>query len=101
MPANGWYQVVFVRNLSDSNCRKLYVNNSLVLQDNVGDNSSAHTLNNNTPLTVGCSSADDGTSFSYSPGSGFKWGHARFYTKSLSSTEIAKNWNATKSVYGL
>ena len=101
MPANGWYQVVFVRNLSDSNCRKLYVNNSLALQDNVGDNNSDHTLNNNTPLTVGCSSADDGTSFSYSPGNGFKWGHARFYTKSLSTTEIAKNWNATKSVYGL
>ena len=101
MPANGWYQVVFVRNLSDSNCRKLYVNNSLVLQDNVGDGDNYHFLNNNAALTMGCSSDAGGTSFSYFPGNGFKYGHARYYTKSLSTTEIAKNWNANRSVYGL
>ena len=101
MPVNGWYQVVFVRNLSDSNCRKLYVNNSVVLQDNVGDGSSDHTLNNNAALTMGFSSDASATGFSYFPGNGFKYGHARYYTKALSSTEVAKNWNANKSVYGL
>ena len=73
-----------------------YVNNSVALQDNVGDGDSGHVLNNNAGLTIGCSTDDSATSFSYSPGSGFKWGHARYYTKALSSTEVAKNWNATK-----
>ena len=50
---------------------------------------------------MGCSSDAGGTSFSYFPGNGFKYGHARYYTKSLSTTEIAKNWNANRSVYGL
>ena len=101
MPANGWHHVVYVRNLADGNCRKLYVDNSLVLQDNTGDGVAQHTLNNNCALTVGCSSSADGSGTSYSPKNNFKYGHARFYSDSLTASEVQTNWNAEKAIYGL
>ena len=104
MQANGWHHVVFVRNLSDANCRKFYVDNSVYIQDNVGDNDSNHVLNNNAALTVGGSSAGSTNSFAnpnYSPGNGFKYGHARFYNTALTASDITQNWNAERSIYGL
>ena len=103
MPANGWYHVVFVRNLADSNCRKLYVNNSIALQDNVGDDNPDHILNNDSSLTVGYSMQNAGqtTVTNYSPANGFKYGHARFYSDALTASEVTKNWNAEKAIYGL
>ena len=102
-PANGWHHIVAVRNLADSNCRKMYVDNVLVLQDNVGDNDSAHVLNNSMALTVGCSmlSSSPVTQINYSPGNGFKYGHARFYSKALSLAHVNQNWLAEKAIYGL
>tara|TARA_B100000575_G_C23106690_1_gene638823 strand:+ start:939 stop:1829 length:891 start_codon:yes stop_codon:yes gene_type:complete len=102
--ANGWHHIVYVRNLADANCRKFYVDNSVYIQDNTGDNSSDHVLNNNCALTVGGSSAGNSSSFSnpnYSAGNGFKYGHARFYNTALSAADITQNWNAERSIYGL
>ena len=101
---NGWHHVVFVRNLADANSRKFYVDNSVYIQDNVGDNDSNHVLNNDCALVVGGSSNGNTNSFSnpsYMPGSGFKYGHARFYNTALTATDIAQNWNAERSIYGL
>ena len=53
LPSIGWHHVVAVRNLSDANCRKIYIDNSVAAEDNVGDNDSGHTLNNNNALTIG------------------------------------------------
>ena len=105
LPSVGWHHVVAVRNLSDANCRKFYIDNSLVAQDNGGDNQSNHTLNNDNALTIGGDCVGQNTNNFAVPGyplpSTWKFGHTRFYTKSLSATEIAKNWNAEKAIYGL
>lgn len=102
--ANGWHHVVYVRNLADANCRKFYVDNSVYIQDNTGDGSSSHTLNNNCALTIGGSSSGNANTFSnpaYSPGNGYKYGHARFYTASLSADQITQNYNAERAIYGV
>ena len=105
LPSVGWHHVVAVRNLSDANCRKLYIDNSVVAEDNGGDNDSAHTLNNDNALTIGGDSTNTNSNNFNVPGyplpSTWKFGHARFYTKALSSTEITINWNAEKAIYGL
>tara|TARA_B100000927_G_scaffold275270_1_gene255120 strand:+ start:35 stop:814 length:780 start_codon:yes stop_codon:yes gene_type:complete len=101
---NGWHHVVFVRNLADANSRKFYVDNSVYIQDNVGDDDSNHILNNNTALSVGGSSPGGNNSYSnpsYMPGNNYKYGHARFYNVALSADDITQNWNAERSVYGL
>ena len=104
LPSSGWYHLVAVRNLADANCRKLYVNNSVVAEDNGGDNNSAHTLNNDCALTIGGDSNGNANNFN-TPGypltSGWKFGHTRFYTAALSATQITQNWNAERSIYGL
>ena len=102
--ANGWHHIVFVRNLADANSRKFYVDNSVYIQDNTGDNNSDHVLNNDCALTVGGSSAGNTNNFStpgYMPGNGFKYGHARFYNTALSAADVTQNWNAERSIYGL
>ena len=102
--ANGWHHVVYVRNLSDGNCRKFYVDNNIYIQDNTGDGDSAHTLNNNCALTVGGSSSGNNNSYSnpaYSPGNGYKYGHARFYNIALTAQQITQNYNAERAIYGV
>ena len=104
LPSAGWYHLVAVRNLADANCRKLYVNNSVVAQDNGGDNNSGHTLNNDCALTIGGDSNGNSNNFNqpgYPLNSGWKFGHTRFYTAALSATQITQNWNAERSIYGL
>jgi len=104
IPANGWHHFVMVRNLSDANCRKLYIDNSLALQDNTGDGDGNHTLNNDCALTIGGSSVGQTNNFAtpnYSPANGFKYGHARFYNAALTTSQITQNWNAEKAIYGL
>ena len=105
LPSIGWHHVVAVRNLSDANCRKLYIDNSVAVQDNDGDNDSAHTLNNDNALTIGGDCPGQNTNNFNVPGYAlpgtWKFGHTRFYTKALSATEITKNWNAEKAIYGL
>ena len=101
--SNGWHHLVFVRNLSDANCRKFYVDNSVYIQDNTGDGSSDHTLNNNAALTIGGSSPGGNTSFStpaYSIQS-FGYGHARFYTAALTAAQITQNWTAERTIYNV
>ena len=105
LPSIGWHHVVAVRNLSDANCRKIYIDNSVAAEDNGGDNASNHTLNNDNALTIGgdCPGQNN-NSFNvptYPLPSTWKFGHTRFYTKALSDTEITKNWNAEKAIYGL
>ena len=104
-PSVGWHHIVGVRNLSDANCRKIYIDNSVVAEDNTGDNDANHTLNNDNALTIfGDCPAQNSNNFN-TPGyplpSTWKTGHTRFYTKALSATEITKNWNAEKAIYGL
>ena len=105
LPSIGWHHVVAVRNLSDANCRKIYIDNSVVAQDNDGDNDANHTLNNNNALTIGgdCT-AQNSNNFnvpSYPLPSTWKFGHTRFYTDALTASEVTKNWNAEKAIYGL
>ena len=101
--ANGWHHLVYVRNLSDANCRKFYVDNNVYIQDNTGDGSSSHTLNNNCALTVGGSSAGNANVFSNPNYSiqNYAYGHARFYTAALSASQLAVNYNAERAVYGV
>ena len=104
LPSNGWYHLVAVRNLNDANCRKLYVNNSVVAEDNTGDNDANHVLNNDCALTIGGDCNGNTNNFNipgYPLGSGWKFGHTRFYTAALSATQVTQNWNAEKSIYGL
>ena len=105
LPSVGWHHVVAVRNLSDANCRKIYIDNSVVAQDNGGDNDANHTLNNNNALTIGGDCTGQNTNNFAVPGyplpSTWKFGHTRFYTAALSATQITQNWNAEKSIYGL
>ncbi len=101
--ANGWHHIAYVRNLSDANCRKFYVDTSVYIQDNTGDGSSSHTLNNNCALTVGGSSAGNANVFS-NPNytiQNYAYGHARFYTAALSASQLAVNYNAERAVYGV
>lgn len=101
--ANGWHHVVYVRNLSDANCRKFYVDNSVYIQDNTGDGSSSHTLNNNCALTIGGSSSGNANTFgnpAYSIGS-FHYGHARFYTAALTAAQVSQNWTAERTIYNV
>ena len=101
--ANGWHHLVYVRNLSDANCRKFYVDNSVYIQDNTGDGSSDHTLNNNCALTVGGSSVGNTNSFS-NPNytiQNYYYGHARFYTAALTAAQIAQNWGSERLVYNV
>ena len=101
--ANGWHHIAYVRNLADANCRKFYVDTSVYIQDNTGDGSSSHTLNNNCALTVGGSSAGNANVFSnpnYSV-QNYAYGHARFYTAALSASQLAVNYNAERAVYGV
>ena len=105
LPSVGWHHVVAVRNLSDTNCRKIYIDNSVSAEDNGGDNDGNHTLNNNNALTIGgdCPSQNN-NSFNvpgYPLPSTWKFGHTRFYTAALSATQINQNWLAEKSIYGL
>ena len=104
-PSVGWHHIVGVRNLSDANCRKIYIDNSVVAEDNTGDNDANHTLNNDNALTIfGDCPAQNSNNFNvpgYALPSTWKTGHTRFYTKALSATEITKNWNAEKAIYGL
>ena len=105
LPSIGWHHVVAVRNLSDTNCRKIYIDNSVSAEDNGGDNDGNHTLNNNNALTIGgdCPSQNN-NSFNvpgYPLPSTWKFGHTRFYTAALSATQINQNWLAEKSIYGL
>ena len=72
---------------------------------NGGDNDANHTLNNDNALTIGgdCPGQNN-NAFNvptYPLPSTWKFGHTRFYTKALSATEITKNWNAEKAIYGL
>ncbi len=104
LPSVGWHHVVAVRNLSDANCRKIYIDNSLVAQDNGGDNDANHTLNNDNALTIGGDCPIQGNNFNvpgYPLPSTWKFGHSRFYTAALSATQINQNWLAEKSIYGL
>ena len=105
LPSVGWHHVVAVRNLADANCRKIYIDNSVVAQDNGGDNDANHTLNNNNALTIGGDCVGQNTNNFAVPGyplpSTWKFGHTRFYTAALSATQITQNWNAEKSIYGL
>ena len=105
LPSVGWHHVVAVRNLSDTNCRKIYIDNSVSAEDNGGDNDANHTLNNNNALTIGGDCPGQNTNNFNVPGYAlpgtWKFGHTRFYTKALSATEITKNWNAEKAIYGL
>ena len=105
LPSIGWHHVVAVRNLSDANCRKIYIDNSVAAEDNVGDNDSGHTLNNNNALTIGGDCPGQNTNNFNVPGYAlpgtWKFGHTRFYTKALSATEITKNSNSEKEIYGL
>ena len=105
LPSIGWHHVVAVRNLSDANCRKIYIDNSVAAEDNGGDNDANHTLNNNNALTIGGDCPGQNNNNFNVPGyalpSTWKFGHTRFYTKALSATEITKNWNAEKAIYGL
>ena len=105
LPSVGWHHVVAVRNLSDANCRKIYIDNSVAAEDNGGDNDSNHTLNNDNALTIGgdCPGQNN-NSFNvptYPLPSTWKFGHTRFYTAALSATQINQNWLAEKSIYGL
>ena len=105
LPSIGWHHVVAVRNLSDANCRKLYIDNSVAVQDNGGDNDANHTLNNDCALTIFGDSVGQNTNNFNTPGyplpSTWKTGHTRFYTAALSATQINQNWLAEKSIYGL
>ena len=105
LPSIGWHHIVAVRNLSDANCRKIYIDNSVSAEDNGGDNDANHTLNNDNALTIGGDCPAQNSNNFNTPGyplpSSWKFGHTRFYTKSLSATEITKNWNAEKAIYGL
>ena len=101
--ANGWHHLVYVRNLSDANCRKFYVDNSVYIQDNTGDGSSSHTLNNNCALSVGGSSVGNNNTFS-NPNyliPTFGYGHARFYTAALTAAQVTQNWTAERSIYNV
>ena len=104
-PSVGWHHIVGVRNLSDANCRKLYIDNSVVAEDNGGDNDANHTLNNDNALTVGGDCPAPNSNNFNTPGyplpSTWKFGHSRFYTAALSATQINQNWLAEKSIYGL
>tara|TARA_A100001037_G_scaffold108933_1_gene99172 strand:- start:1534 stop:3951 length:2418 start_codon:yes stop_codon:yes gene_type:complete len=104
-PSVGWHHIVGVRNLSDANCRKIYIDNSVVAEDNGGDNDANHTLNNDNAMTIGGDCPAPNSNNFNTPGyplpSTWKFGHTRFYTKALSATEITKNWNAEKAIYGL
>lgn len=105
LPSIGWHHVVAVRNLADANCRKIYIDNSVVAQDNDGDNDANHILNNNNALTIGGDCTGQNTNNFNVPGyplpSTWKFGHTRFYTAALSATQITQNWNAEKAIYGL
>ena len=101
--ANGWHHIVYVRNLNDANCRKFYVDNSVYIQDNTGDGSSSHTLNNNCALTIGGSSVGNANNFS-NPNyliSNWGYGHGRFYTAALSAAQVTQNWSAERSIYNV
>ena len=104
LPSNGWYHLVAVRNLNDANCRKLYVNNSVAVQDNTGDNDANHILNNDCALTFGGDCPGNTSNFNvpaYTLPNTWKFGHARFYTAALSASQVTQNWNAEKAIYGL
>ena len=104
-PSVGWHHIVAVRNLSDANCRKIYIDNSVAVQDNGGDNDGSHTLNNDNALTIGgdCPSRNSNNfnTPTYPLPSTWKFGHTRFYTAALSASQINQNWLAEKSIYGL
>ena len=105
LPSVGWHHLVAVRNLADANCRKIYIDNSVVAQDNGGDNNANHTLNNDNALTIGgdCPGQNNNNfnTPTYPLPSTWKFGHTRFYTAALSATQVTQNWNAEKAIYGL
>ena len=102
MHPNGWHNICIVRDLSASNCRKMYVDGSLYLQDNGGDNDPAHKLNYSGGLSVLCHSNGNATGTGYPVGSnGFKFGHCLFYSDALSASEQQDNYLNSKAVYGL
>ena len=105
LPSVGWHHLVAVRNLADANCRKIYIDNSVVAQDNGGDNNANHTLNNDNALTIGGDCPGRNTNNFNTPGytlpNTWKFGHTRFYTAALSATQVTQNWNAEKAIYGL
>jgi len=103
IPANGWHNVCGVRDLSASNCRKMYVDGSLAIEDNVGDGTNnSHTLNNTAGLSLLGDSNSSATSLGYQIGSyGYGFGHCLFYSDALSASEQLTNFNNSKAVYGL
>lgn len=104
MAANGWHHIVYVRDITDSNCRKFYVDNNLAFENNGGDGSNDHVLNNNCALTIGCSTdntVSNSSDTNYAPKNDFRYGHARFYTRGLSAAMVERNFNLEKSIYGL
>ena len=88
-----WYHVVLTWDYNN-NTQSLYVNG--VLNDSQsGINYSASGSNNYIFL------GDDNPGANNTGMFGGKYGEFRIYNKSLSSTEVLNNYNATKSRYGL
>ena len=75
----------------------------MYIQDNTGDGSSSHTLNNNCALTIGGSSSGNTNNFAtpaYSIQT-FGYGHGRFYTAALTAAQVAQNWTSERTVYNV
>ena len=90
---SAWYHVVLTWDYNN-NTQSLYVNG--VLNDSQsGINYSASGSNNYIFL------GDDNPGANNTGMFGGKYGEFRIYNKSLSSTEVLNNYNATKSRYGL
>lgn len=90
---NIWYLYTFISQItSTANTTKVYINNNEV--SSTAHGSDSYTESN--PLYLGY--IGDGVSSPYLNG---KVGAFYFYTKGLSASEIATNYDATKSKYGL
>lgn len=85
-----WVQFVWVWSQSPKKIF-VYANSSLTRLD---DQNFTSILNSSTPITIG---SLGGSALFYSG----KIGVIRMYNKALSGVEVTKNWNATKSLYGL
>ena len=91
-PRDNWYHVVWTWN---NGTMKLYINGSeKTLDTNTGGPTSGAILNGSGDIYIGENYTFGSTVIG-------DYGQFRIYTKTLSSTEVSKNFNATRGKYGV